>query len=61
MWTEGRVPHAWRDADLVPIPEIGDLSVCGRWRGIALLDVVGKVVGRLIQSRLQAFAKLLLP
>ena len=61
VWNEGCVPQAWRDAELVPIPKKGDLSLCDNWRGIALLDVIGKVVGRLIQSRLQAFAELKLP
>ena len=45
IWEEGAVPQAWRDAELVPIPKKGDLSHCNNWRGIALLDVVGKVVG----------------
>ena len=53
VWNEGSVPKAWKDADLVPIPKKGDLSICDNWRGIALLDVAGKVVGRLIQNRLQ--------
>ena len=61
VWKEGNVPQAWRNAELVPIPKKGDLSVCDNWRGIALLDVVGKLVGRLIQSRLQHLAELELP
>ena len=52
VWKEGSVPQAWRDAELVPIPKKGDLSNCDNWQGIALLDVVGKVIGRLIQNRL---------
>ena len=56
VWNEGSVPRAWKDADLVPIPKKGDLSICDNWRGIALLDVAGKVVGRLIQNRLQQVA-----
>ena len=32
---------------LVPVPKKGDLSSCDNWRGIALLDVVGKVVSRI--------------
>ena len=31
------------------------------WRGIALLDVVGKLVGRIVQSRLQVLAEKELP
>ena len=50
VWREGCVPQAWRDAELVPIPKKGDLLSCDNWRGIALLDVIGKVVGRLVQS-----------
>ena len=38
---------------LIPIPKKGDLSQCDNWIGIALLDVVGKVVARVIQGRLQ--------
>ena len=57
VWHESCVPQAWRNAELVPIPKKGDLSVCDNWRGIALLDVVGKVVGRLIQNRLQGLAE----
>ena len=60
-WRNGCVPQAWRDAELVPAPKKGDLSVWDNWRGIALLDVVGKVVGRLIQNRLQQFAEETLP
>ena len=58
VWKEASVPQAWRDAELVPIPKKGDLSNCDNWRGIALLDVVGKVIGRLIQNRLQGLAEL---
>ena len=58
---EGRVPADWSDAVLVPIPKKGDLSQCDNWRGIALLDVVGKVVARVIQGRLQKLAEDELP
>ena len=38
---------------LVPVPKKGDLSLCDNWRGISLLDVVGKVFAKVIQQRLQ--------
>ena len=60
-WLTSSVPQDWRDAQLVPIPKKGDLSLCDNWRGIALLDVVGKVVGRIIQDRLQLLAATSLP
>ena len=53
VWDAGVVPQDWVDAEIVPIPKKGDLSHCDNWRGIALLDVVGKVFGRVLQSRLQ--------
>ena len=37
----------------VPVPKKGDLSLCDNWRGISLLDVVGKVFAKVIQQRLQ--------
>ena len=45
----------------MPIPKKGDLSVCDNWRGIALLEVVGKMVARLLQEWLQKMAENLLP
>ena len=61
VWRECKVPTDWCDAGLVPIPKKGDLSSCDNWRGIALLDVVGKVVARVLQERLQKIAEDELP
>ena len=52
-WQEKRVPKDWADAVLIPIPKKGDLSVCDNWRGISLLDVVGKVIARVLQNTLR--------
>ena len=51
----------WKDAVIVPIPKKGELRNCNNWRGISLLDVAGKVFGRVIQVRLQAIAEDILP
>ena len=51
----------WQDAVVVLIPKKGDLKQCDHWRGISLLDVVGKVLGRIVQGRLQAIAEKILP
>ncbi len=61
VWEEERVPQDWVDSILVPIPKKGDLSRCDNWRGISLLDVVGKAVARLVQTRLQKLAERVLP
>ena len=57
IWREGRVPGEWANALLIPIPKKGDIRKCDNWRGIALLDVVGKVVARILQARLQELAE----
>ena len=60
-WRERRVPQDWSNAVLVPIPKKGDLMHYDNWRGIALLDLVGKVVARVVQQRLQKLAEDVLP
>ena len=56
VWNEQQVPQDWVDAVQIPIPKNGDLCNCDNWRGIALLDVVGKVVATILQERLQMLA-----
>ena len=60
IWEAERVPQDWVDCNLVPIPKKGDLRSCDNWHGIALLDVVGKVLARIIQCRLQSLADIIL-
>ena len=57
VWEERQVPREWADAILVPVPKKGNLRNCDNWQGIALLDVVGKVVARILQERLQQVAE----
>ena len=61
VWNESQVPKEWTDAVLIPIPKKGDLSKCDNWHGKSLLDVVGKVVARILQERLQQLAEEELP
>ena len=61
VWEERHVPQEWADATLIAIPKKGNISDCNNWRMIALLDVVGKVVARVIQERLQRLAEEELP
>ena len=41
----------------MPIPKKGDLTICDNWRGISLLDTIGKVFAKVIQMRLQKVAE----
>ena len=61
VWHTGDVVKDWKDAEIVPIPKKGDLRHCDNWRGISLLDVVGKLFGRILQDRLQVVAEKVLP
>ena len=60
-WEEGVVVRDWRDAVVVPIPKKGDLHFCDNWRSISLLDVVGKLLARILQDRLKTIADYFLP
>ena len=54
---ERKAPQEWIDTILIPIPKKGNLTICDNWRGISVLDVVGKVVVRINQMRLQSVAE----
>ena len=58
VWKQCEVPTDWQDVVLVPLPK---KCSCDNCRGIALLEVVGKVVARVLQERLQKLADDLLP
>ena len=61
VWEDGEVVSAWRDAVIVPIPKKDDLRCCDNWRGISLLDVVGKIMARILKERLEVVADRILP
>ena len=44
VWEQGAAVEDWKDAVIVPIPKKGNLKECDNWRGINLLDVVGKLL-----------------
>ena len=46
---------------IVPTSKKGDLRACTNWRGIGLLDGVGKVFAKIVQERLQTIADAVLP
>jgi len=50
VWREKQAPVEWHDATLVPVPKKGDLSACDNWRGISLLDVMGKLFARTLND-----------
>ena len=50
-WKERHVPQDWQNATLVPVFKKGNLC-CDNWQRIALRDVVGKLVARVVQNSL---------
>ncbi len=56
-WREGEVPLRFRTATLYPIYKKGDRTDCDNYRGIALLDVTGKVLARILADRLAPWAE----
>ena len=46
------IPEDWNCGLVVKLPKKGDLTDCGNWRGITLLSVPAKVMGRVIITRL---------
>ena len=50
----GEVPADWRMAVIVPFYKgKGDKHVCGNFRGISVMSVVGKVFGRVLDNRVK--------
>nr|KAG5710457.1 hypothetical protein BaRGS_022275 [Batillaria attramentaria] len=53
VWTTGEIPSDWKKGLLVKLPKSGDLSQCGKWRGITLLSIPSKVLTRVILERMK--------
>ena len=61
-WEQGHIPQDMRDANIVTLyKNKGDRSDCNNYRGISLLNIVGKVFARVTLSRLQSLASCVYP
>ena len=61
VWKRRSALNDWRVAILIPIVKKGDFGRCDSWRGISLLDVIGKVVAGILQEKVQKLAEDELP
>ena len=62
VWNEKLVPQEFKDAAVIPIfKKKGNRQECGNYRGISLLSVAGKVLGKIILKRLQPILDAILP
>ena len=49
VWSAGRVPQQWKDADIISIyKRKGDPTICGNSRGTSLLSTGDKVLARIV-------------
>jgi len=61
-WEEGAVPQDMRDATIVTLyKNKGDRGDCNNYRGISLLNIVGKVYARILLNRLKTLADRVYP
>jgi len=61
IWTTESISDDLRDALIVTIFEKGDKTLCGNYRGISLLPIAGKILARILCTRLSHIAEDILP
>jgi len=52
VWESSRIPNDWKHS-LIKLPKKGDLTECSNWRGITVLNMIGKILATIIYSRLK--------
>ena len=52
VWTEEGIPKQWRQGLIVSLYKKGDAEDKGNYRGITLLNVVGKLFCKILNKRL---------
>ena len=57
VWRRGRVPHQWKDATIKVLHEKKDRTDCGNYRGISPVAHAGKVLLKVIASRLMDYCE----
>ena len=53
IWATEKIPTEWSKGLLVKLPKYGELSQCGKWRGITLLSIPSKVLSKIILERMK--------
>lgn len=52
IWDAQKIPQDWKDTSIVPLLKRSDRKDCGNYRGISLLDTVGKILSHVLLNRL---------
>jgi hypothetical protein len=50
-WQSGQIPKDWKHGLNIKLPKKGDLTECSNWRGITLLNIIGKILATIIYNR----------
>ena len=53
VWNSGQIPSDWKQGLIIKLPKKGDLTECSNWRGITLLNIIGKILATIIYNRLK--------
>lgn len=51
----------WKNVVVILIPKQGELRCCDNWWGIGSLDVVGKIMVRIVKERLEQITDRVIP
>ena len=57
LFSSGHVPLSWVDGVVIPIHKKGSKNTVDNYRGITLLSVLGKLFTRILNNRLNFWAK----
>ena len=57
MWQTGEVPQQWKDAAIKVLFKKKDKTECSNYRGISLVSHAGKVLLKLVATRLSAYCE----
>ena len=57
MWRQGEVPQRWRDAVINVLHKKNNRTECGNYRGISLVAYAGKVLLKIVATRLSAYCE----
>ena len=57
VWRTGVTPKEWRRAIIIPVYKKGNKRVCKNYRGISLLSVPGKVLGKILNDRMRSITE----
>ncbi|PIK41764.1 endonuclease-reverse transcriptase [Apostichopus japonicus] len=53
IWDQEKIPKDWKKGLIVKLPKKGDLNECANWRGITLLPIASKILGRIVIDRIK--------